>query len=531
VILNLDVGDLCEPLTGRTWKGRTIPRRCDRRVAYYRSNGVGPSDLVFIHFGNTLEFFVDVLALWRLGACVAPIDPRLTPFEVETLARAAEARFSLWQHEPDGSLSRSLANLGARILQTPADDGDDGLTAASSWQPGALSLDADALVLFTSGTTGRPKGVVHTHRSLRARWMSLRAGPGVQGFRRTLCLLPTHFGHGLICNALFPWLSGQDLFVLPPFRADLILRLGALLDEHRITCMSSVPALWRLALKTAPPPRARSLQRVFCGSAPLSASLWQGIREWTGAPEVLNVYGITEVGSWLAGTTLPDFVPEDGLIGEAWGGVVTVLRSGDSSGPAEDRQACGPGEAGYVWVNTPALMRGYLGRDDLTAQAVSDGWFTTGDIGIIDERGRLYLRGREREEINLGGMKVYPGDIDAVLERFEDTVDVCAFGYDDAASGEEIGVALVLRTTDERTLRPLYGWARRHLAPHQLPRKWYLLDTIPRTSRGKVNRAAVAERCAGLEPVEVRRLSSPASTGTDTRMDRGAGGGDAGLGP
>jgi long-chain acyl-CoA synthetase len=295
--------------------------------------------------------------------------------------------------------------------------------------------------------------------------------------------------------------------------------------------MSSVPALWRLALKAAPPPRARSLQRVFCGSAPLSASLWQGIREWTGAPEVLNVYGITEVGSWLAGTTLPDFVPEDGLIGEAWGGVVTVLRSGDPSGPAEDRQACGPGEAGYVWVNTPALMRGYLGRDDLTAQAVSDGWFTTGDIGIIDERGRLYLRGREREEINLGGMKVYPGDIDAVLERFEGTVDVCAFGYDDAAAGEGIGVALVLRTADERTLRPLYAWARRHLATHQLPRRWYLLDTIPRTSRGKANRASVAERCAALEPLDVRRFGSPAPSGADSPLDRVAGGGDAGHGP
>lgn len=530
MIFDLDVGDLCEPLTGRTWTGGTIPRRCDRRVDYFRNNGVGRSHLVFIHYGNSLEFFVDVLALWRLGACIAPIDPRLTPFEVETLARAAEPRFSLWRHAPDGALSRSLVHLGVRILQTLAADGDDALAPGSSWPPGTISLDADALVLFTSGTTGRPKGVVHTHRSLRARWRSLRAAPGLQGFGRTLCLLPTHFGHGLICNALFPWLTGHHLYVLPPFRADLILTLGALLDEHRITCMSSVPALWRVALRVAPPPRLRTLERVFCGSAPLSAALWHGIREWTGTPEVLNVYGITEVGSWLAGTTLADFVPEDGLIGAAWGGVVTVLRSGDATVPAQDRHPCGAGEPGYVWVKTPALMRGYLGRDDLTVQAVSDGWFTTGDIGFLDERGRLYLRGREREEINLGGSKVYPGDIDAVLERFEVTVDVCAFGYDDAASGEEIGVAVVLRDTDERTVRSLYAWARRHLAPHQLPRRWYVLDTIPRTSGGKANRAAVAERCAALEPLEVRRFGGLVSAPTDSRMDRAAPEGKAGLG-
>ena len=93
--------------------------------------------------------------------------------------------------------------------------------------PGRLSLDDDALILFTSGTTGQPKGVVHTHRSLRARWMSLRQSLGIESFRRTLCLLPTHFGHGLICNSLFPWLFGQDLYVLPPFRADLLLRSAA----------------------------------------------------------------------------------------------------------------------------------------------------------------------------------------------------------------------------------------------------------------------------------------------------------------
>jgi len=506
-----------------------MPRRCERRIAYYRRQGVAPGDRVLIHFGNTLEFFVDLLALWRLGACVVPIDARLTAFEVETLARAAAARFSIWREQPDHAFAGGLAALGLRLLQSPLDDADDHVKLPSSWPASALSLDDEALVLFTSGSTGRPKGVVHTHRSLRARWMSLRAKPGLHGFQRTLCLLPTHFGHGLICNALFPWLSGCDLFVIPPFRADVVLRLGAVLDEHGITCMSSVPALWQLALKTAPPPRTRSLERVFCGSAPLSASLWQGVWEWTGARTVLNVYGITEVGSWLAGTTLSDCVPEDGLIGEPWGGIVAVLRSGDTSKPPDRREPCDPGEAGYIWVNTPALMRGYLGRDDLTAQAVSDGWFTTGDIGVFDERGRLYLRGREREEINMGGTKVYPGDIDAVLERFRETLDVCTFGYDDPASGEEVGVALVLRATQAEVLRQLYAWARHHLASHQLPRRWYLLDAIPRTGRGKVDRSQVAQQCARMKPLDLRRLRGPAAA-PDAPADRTARPGELGLG-
>lgn len=531
MILDLRVGDLCEPLTGRTWPGPTIPGRCDHRVAYYRDRGVRTGDRVFLHFGNSLEFFVDVLALWRLGACVVPIDPRLTPFEVETLARAAEPRVSLWPGSPDAAVTASFGALDVRVLETPHDDTAPGLLGSSTLHPAALSLEGDALVLFTSGTTGQPKGVVHTHRSLRARWLSLRARPGLHGMRRTLCLLPTHFGHGLICNALFPWLSGGDLFVVPPFRVELAQQLGTLLDEHRITFMSSVPSLWRLVLKTARPPRARSLERVFCGSAPLSAALWHDIRKWTGTEDVLNVYGITEVGSWLAGATSGDCVPEDGLIGEVWGGIVTVQRSGETTRPPAAELACPAGEPGYIWVNTPALMRGYLGRDDLTAQAVTEGWFSTGDIGVIDERGRLYLRGREREEINKGGIKVYPGDVDAVLERFESTVDVCTFGYHDAIVGEEVGVALILRSTTEETVQRLYAWARRHLASHQLPRRWYVVDALPRTARGKLNRREVAERCAGLRPLDSRPLANRAPAGPKPPPEGGAARQDADLEP
>ena len=213
MFLDLQAGNLIEPLSGRRWDRQTIMRQFYRRIVHYQSHGMTYPDRVFLHYGNKLEFFVDLLAIWTLGGCVIPIDSRLTEFEVETLARAAAPRFSLWHDTMDKSIAASLSDLNIKIMETSDDFANDPPIQTPSLSGCRLSLDQPALILFTSGTTGQPKGVVHTHRSLRARWMSLRQCLGLAKFRRTLCLLPTHFGHGLICNCLFPWLSGQDLFI------------------------------------------------------------------------------------------------------------------------------------------------------------------------------------------------------------------------------------------------------------------------------------------------------------------------------
>jgi acyl-CoA synthetase (AMP-forming)/AMP-acid ligase II len=176
--------------------------------------------------------------------------------------------------------------------------------------------------------------------------------------------------------------------------------------------------------------------------------------------------------------------------------VIRIGRSRETGSRPGFLEPCGPGESGYVWVNTPALMRGYLDRPDLTDEVVSQGWFVTGDIGVLDDRGWLYLRGREREEINKGGMKIHPADIDSVAERFPGTRDVCTFAYEDALLGEDVGIALVLEDASDAALLQLQEFCTRHLPGHQLPQRWYLLAEIPRSSRGKVSREAVAKRCA-----------------------------------
>ena len=344
--------------------------------------------------------------------------------------------------------------------------------------------------------------MVHTHQSLSAQWKNLRQSMGIEKFRRTLRILPTHFGHGLIYDWRLARLSGQNLLILPPFKPKLVTQRSSLLDSHEITCMSSVPPIWRFALKMARPPQKGLLQRMLCGSAPLSAHLWKGIQKWTGTQEVINAYGITETASWVAGSTMVDLTPEDGLIGIPWGAAIKIIKSHSPKVPPSMAQECAAGEAGHVLLNTPALMKGYLGRDDLTHQVVAQGWFYTGDVGLLDDCGIFFLRGRQREEINKGGAKVYPGDIDFLLEQHKQILDVCTFGYEDPLLGEDVGVAVVVKSASDGDFRELYGWLRKRLSKQQMPQRWYVLDRIPRSSRGKINRSMVAQVCSGLVSVD-----------------------------
>jgi acyl-CoA synthetase (AMP-forming)/AMP-acid ligase II len=488
MLIELEFGNIVEPFSGRRWDRAEMHRQIALRLGRFQGLGLSPEDRVFLTFGNSLEFFAELMAIWKAGACAIPIDARLTAFEVENLARAAGAKIAMVDHAVNADVLEILRKSGVRTTATTDTGRAEGV--ASHVRP-----DSDALILFTSGSTGDPKGVVHTHRSLRARWVSLRDHLPAPAFARTLCMLPTHFGHGLICNCLFPWLSGNDLYISPPFRPDLVARLGTTIDEHGITFMSSVPPIWKLALKLAKPPQKGTLQRVHVGSAPLSAQAWEDIRKWTGTRQVCNAYGITETGSWVAGLDDADVPAEDGLIGTGWGAVIKVLKTNDTTQPLRPEMECATGESGYVWLNTPALMQGYFRRDDLTAKAVMDGWFMTGDIGCIDAKGRLCLRGRERDEINKGGMKIYPSDIDAVVERFAAATDVCAFALDDPIYGQAVGMAVVLNDTNDETIRGLFDWMKSRLAEHKMPSRWWTMEAIPRTSRGKINRDAVKAAC------------------------------------
>jgi acyl-CoA synthetase (AMP-forming)/AMP-acid ligase II len=498
VLLDWQLGSLSEPLAERKLDGTAAAACAAARAAQLADLGVGRGNRVFLWYGNRAEFFVDLLGVWRLGACAVPIDPRFTDFEIEALVASLTPTAIVAERSVSETLATRLAARSVRVLPLPDVRG----SAATRGPASVMQLDDAALILLTSGTTGEPKGVVHTHRTLRARLLCQRDQLGITAFARTACLLPTNFAWGLVGNSLYPWLNGQELVIFPAFRADLLPKLGALCDQHAITYLPAVPAMWKMVLRMAAPPKTGTLRRVSSGTGPLSAALWRDIARWAATDDVLTVYGITECG-WLAWSSSRESAPLDGHVGKAYGGVVRILPTQADIDGIEALTPLPPGEHGEVWVNTAALMTGYYAREDLTRQVVRNGWFRTGDIGSLDAAGRLSLHGREKEMVNAGGVKVYPGDIDHVIVQSAGVVDVCAFAAPDPLHGEQVAVAIVVDAARPDALGAAYRWAAERLAAYQLPRKWYVVSEIPKTLRSKVNRKQVAELCATLQPADV----------------------------
>lgn len=471
---------ITDTVSAEFWDGDRLRAEIARRASVMRRFGAGRGRCVIIHRGARPAFFADLFAAWRLGACVACTHPGLSDDELGIIVDFISPAVVLVGDDFAGDARLPVPVVDAGTELPGADPG--------TLPPGDATLDDPALILFTSGTTGTPKGVVHSYRSLLARAALNRAHIGDAVLARTLCVLPPHFGHGLIGNCLTPLLAGQHLFLAPGIDVRQAARLGDILGDHAISFMSSVPALWRLALRVARPPAEQTLRQVNVGSAPLSADLWKSIISWAGTRNVLNMYGITETANWLAGASGADHEPEDGLIGRMWGGSMGVR--------ADDGTIRRQGE-GEIVVQSPSLMQGYYRLPELTAEVLRGGWFHTGDTGSIDATGTARLTGRIKHEINRAGIKIHPEDVDLLLERHPAVGESCTFGMPDEISGEIVAVAVRLRDDVRVSVDELRTWCRARLRREAVPEKWYIVEEIPKTDRGKVNRRHVMEHCAG----------------------------------
>ncbi|MCZ8315713.1 class I adenylate-forming enzyme family protein [Phreatobacter sp.] len=452
--------------SGQGWTGHDIEAEARARGNILLRNGVARGDRCVIAPAGAADALLWMFAAWETGLTAIVVNPAITTVERANIV--ARARPSVWigSDGPEVLLSRRSAH---RQAPRPSDPDDP------------------ALVLMTSGTTGVPKGIVHTLRSLHARIALNLAAIGPAPLTETLCVLPVFFGHGLIGNCLTPLAAGGRLHLWTSPTAAELVDFATRLSDQSITFMSSVPAFWKLAMRMSAPPQ-RPPRRIHVGSSPLSLPQWEAIAGWSGTGDVWNMFGMTETANWIGGAPLSEARGRDGYVGRPWGGRIAVL---DGDGQVRDR---GRGEA---VVLSPSIMSGYLDQPDPTRAAFAGPWFRTGDIGEIDDDGGLTLVGRIKFEINRAGIKIQAEEIDMMLERHPDVAEACAFGLPDPASGEAVAAAVVPIAGRHLDVAALRSWCRSQVRAEAVPVRLFVVPDIPRNERGKVLRDQVRALVAG----------------------------------
>ncbi|MEO8700889.1 MAG: class I adenylate-forming enzyme family protein [Kofleriaceae bacterium] len=463
-----------------------LERRASAFARVLQQRGIAPGTAVLLANANTAGFFAALFGASRAGCVAVPIDTNLAPPEIQAIAKHAGAGFAVV--EPD-SAAKVIAAIGAVPCVILGGDSIDGATAVDLDAPHELPAPAPvdpedlALILYTSGTTGVPKGVMHSHATLLAKVSTITDWFGFDDSFRSLCLLPTHFGHGLICNCLSTLFYGGSLVLCRPFDFQLVTRLTKILEDFQVSTFSTVPAVVRtlmLVLDRRPRVTLPALRFVTCASSTLTTDDIEPFEEKLGVP-LLNCYGITETASWTAFSPRDPARPKES-VGKAFN---CEIRAVD---PAT-RQPVAAGVEGELQVKGPSVMLGYLKLPELTATVLQDGWFSTGDIGRVDPNGHVYLMSRIKDIIIRAGLNVYPAEVDQVLLRHPGIADAVCVGIEDPLLGERVVACVVRRPGSEVGERDLIDHCKQFLAPYKCPDRIRFVEEIKKTARGKVNRA------------------------------------------
>jgi acyl-CoA synthetase (AMP-forming)/AMP-acid ligase II len=342
--------------------------------------------------------------------------------------------------------------------------------------------DDIALVLHTSGTTSRPKLVPLRHRNLAASIDNIAATYELGSDDVALCVMPLFHIHGLMASVMATLRSGGTVVI--PQRFDP-MGFWPVAEEQRATWYSAVPTIHQLLLmrnRGERPAGASRLRFIRSSSSALSPETMRLLEERFGAP-VLEAYGMTEASHQMASNPLPPGDRRPGTVGRGTGVEIGIM---DEEGSLLDG-----GSAGEVVIRGPSVIDGYADNPEANAAAFTEGWFRTGDQGVLDPDGYLALVGRLKEMINRGGEKIAPREIDEVLLQHPAVGEAVAFGSPHPAWGEEVAAAVVLKEpVDEKEL---LAFARERLADYKVPSKLYIVDAIPRTATGKIQRRSVAE--------------------------------------
>ncbi len=455
------------------------------------SQGIGPNDRVGIVLDNGPEAASAFLSIGS-AATAAPLNPTYKAEEFEFYLTDLRAKLLVIAQGKDSPAVGVAQKLGIPIARLAAHPergaGSFSLVYESGGTPRptrAATPDDIALVLHTSGTTSRPKIVPLAHKNIAASAANIRKTLSYTANDRGLVIMPLFHIHGLIAALSAPLSAGAEVCCSPGFNA---LKFFAWIDEVKPTFYTGVPTMHQAILLRAPGNQEivknHRLRFIRSSSSALPPTVIAEMERVWGVP-VVEAYGMTEAAHQMASNPLGG-PRKAGTVGPSGG---PEIRIADTTGATVPR-----GQPGEIVIKGPNVMTAYENNPKANAEAFYDGWFRTGDQGVMDDDGYVALTGRLKEIINRGGEKISPREIDEIIMEHPAVHQCVTFAMPHEMLGEDVAAAIVLKQGTAATDKELREFASVRLAAYKVPRKIVILDQIPVGATGKLQRIGLAQK-------------------------------------
>jgi long-chain acyl-CoA synthetase len=447
-----------------------------RAATLLREHGVRPGDRDADMLPNVPEFAVVYYGILRAGGVVVPMNPLLKEREVAYYLEDSQARLMLAWHGCVGEAGAGAARAGAACLVVDGGFGADLASVAPVAGVAERAGDDTAVILYTSGTTGRPKGAELTHANLSTNveifttdLVRLRPEDVIFGG------LPLFHSFGQTCGLNAAVSVGACLTLVARFVPGNVVEV---LARDRVTVLEAVPTMYVALLGADRDGHDLSALRVcVSGGAALPVEVMRGFELAYGCV-ILEGYGLSET-SPVASFNHPDRKPKPGSIGTPIRGV--EMRAVDEWG-----RDVPIGEVGEIAIRGHNVMKGYWRRAEATAEAIPDGWFRSGDLARVDDDGYFFIVDRRKDLIIRGGYNVYPREVEEVLYEHPAVAEAAVIGMPDTSLGEEVGAAVVLKPGETATEQQIQEYVKGQVAAYKYPRRVWLLDALPKGPTGKI---------------------------------------------
>lgn len=469
-----------EAATGRMATWGEVEQRVATTAGALRARGVSTGAPVAIVIGNSCGFAVAYWATLRAGAVAVPVNPAYTPPEIAHLLADSGAVTALVQPDLAGTVHAAAARAASTVRIEEVGAGGLESTDTLGTSPPDATL---AILCYTSGTTGRPKGARLTHANLLANLEAFSSLPRLCLTQADVLLGVLPFFHVFGLNVVQSAAArhGACVLAMERFTPHGSLQVMA---RHGVTVAYGAPpvfAAWN-AVSDEQRPRLPALHAAMSGADALPVPTWTHFADRFGI-EILEGYGLTETSPVLASNAVaPETRP--GTVGHALPGV--SLRTVDPTG-----QGLPAGEVGEILAAGPNVFAGYHGQPEATAQVCRDGWFHTGDLGSFDVEGYLTIAGRLKHLVIVSGFNVYPREVEDALTQHPGVAEAAVVGLPDPRTGERVRAVVVARAGWDLDADVLLAHCRTRLARYKLPREVVLVDALPRLPAGKVDRRAL----------------------------------------